>query len=105
MTPSPLNLRSLLWKIFWVLVLLTGLSVGFTLFWRTTPRTVSSAEPPAVDLIAEMAKLHQAEDAALSSYAWRDRTRGRVAVPVERAKEAALADGFPHRPASPSEAR
>jgi hypothetical protein len=100
-----MNLRSILWKLFWVLVLLSGLTVGLTLFWRTAPRTVSPAEPAAVDLPTEQAKLHRAEDAALSSYAWRDRNRGRVAVPLESAIDAALARGFPHRPVSKSEAR
>lgn len=104
MTPSPFSLRPILWKMFWVLTVLAIIGVVLTLLWRTSPTMQTSAEPPAVDLPSELAKLHQAEEAALSSYAWRDRARGQVAVPIERAKEAALAQGFPHRPATQSEA-
>lgn len=104
MTPSPLSLRPILWKMFWVLTVLAVIGVGLTLVWRTSPQTASPGDPPAVDLPSELAKLHQAEEAAISFYAWRDRARGQVAVPIERAKEAALAQGFPHRPAPKSEA-
>lgn len=104
MTDS-LPLRKILWRVFGVLAVLLGVSVAYIIVWRTPSKVTPQSDIPVVDLPKELARLGQAEEAALTAYAWRDRSQGRVAIPLEKAKEVVLSRGFPTRPVGKKEAR
>ncbi|HEX4046608.1 MAG TPA: hypothetical protein VH309_02170 [Elusimicrobiota bacterium] len=64
---------------------------------RTPPPGPRLQADPAADL----RRMRAEEDAALSGYAWADRSRGRIRLPIERAMALLLARGLPTRGAAP----
>ena len=63
---------------------------------RPRPRAALQADPTA-----DMVKFAKEEEAALTSYAWVDRTAGVVQIPVERALEIVAERGLPVPPPLP----
>jgi hypothetical protein len=68
---------------------------------RTEPPLPRLQPNPRADLLALRAK----EEAVLETYAWVDKGRGTVRVPIERAMELLAQRGLPARAAAPGEAR
>ena len=94
-------------------LLLSVMAAGLVLFLLVTPfmlgalyrsavneRGIGRVElPPTprlqVDPPGELAALRQSENAALSSYAWVDRSRGFVRIPIDRALALTTERGLP----------
>jgi hypothetical protein len=94
-TPDDRSLRGFLWKVFLGASVLLAASVGLMLTrWRAPAPAV---EVPAAPIGAAAAALRAQEEAILASVAWRDRARGRVAIPIERAMDRVREDGLPSR--------
>jgi hypothetical protein len=68
---------------------------------RTEPPLPRLQPNPRADLLA----LRAQEEAVLETYAWIDKGRGTVRVPIERAMELLAQRGLPARAAAPGEAR
>jgi hypothetical protein len=106
--------------------LLAAVAVFFALMWMLqgvmlrseqsaqVPRhplasTLARTEPPLPRLQtnprADLLALRAEEDAVLQTYAWVDKTRGVVRVPIERAMEILAQRGLPARAAAAGEAR
>lgn len=114
----PYQERAPLWGYFWMLGLITSV-VAIVLFaslflahwdrievfsrylgggtfdpfsWRQAP-PVAKKPRLQVDDVLDLKEYERRENEILSSYAWTDRSRGRVRVPIDRAMEMYLRNG------------
>ena len=71
--------------------------------------TLARTEPPAPrlqpDPRADLLALRAQEDAVLNNYAWVDKSRGMVRVPIDRAMQILAERGLPARAVSAGETR
>jgi len=97
---------ALMWMLQGVLLRLVGLDQAprhplATSLARTEPPAPRLQPDPRADLLA----LRAQEDAVLQTYAWVDKSRGVVRVPIERAMEILAERGMPARAGAPGETR
>jgi hypothetical protein len=67
--------------------------VFYGLFIAERPKTIN--EPAESNIYEQLRELHRTEDTTLSSYAWVDREKGVVRIPIERAIDLVAEKGTP----------
>jgi hypothetical protein len=119
-----INERSTFWFGFWILVLMVGVSFLLKpLYNLLVERGVETQEPaayvansdpaaleppgPRLQALPErdLAEFRAQEDTILSSYAWVEKDRGVVRIPIDEAMRIVAEGGLPTFPASENEAR
>jgi hypothetical protein len=108
------NLRALLWLAASVVLLMVGSFVGLWALLQSYRGVAARHDPPAfpagnADQVPPQPRLQNTpmrdyrefraeEDQQLDSYGWVDQQQGVVRIPISRAMDKALEDGFPPLP-------